>query len=127
MLPIVDAVTEPGDRLIVGPGDLRKTPYSEAFLYYLLPELVPGTRYIEMDPGVANAADSGLADEVARRRRRDPLDHLGRLERAERLAAVRARRARTRCSPATSAWSGASGSTRSTRIAASYELLHRAC
>ena len=25
---------------------------------------VPATRYIEMDPGVANAEDSGLADEV---------------------------------------------------------------
>jgi len=28
-------------------------------------ELDPATRYIEMDPGVANAEDSGLADEVA--------------------------------------------------------------
>jgi hypothetical protein len=65
MLPVVDELTEPGDRLVVGPGDLRKTPYSEAFLYYLLPDLVPGTRYIEMDPGVANAPDSGLADEIA--------------------------------------------------------------
>jgi hypothetical protein len=65
MLPVVDALTEPGDRLVVGPGDLRKTPYSEAFLYFLLPELVAGTRYIEMDPGVANAPDSGLADEIA--------------------------------------------------------------
>jgi hypothetical protein len=64
LLPIVEARTEPGDRLIVGPGDLRKTPYSEAFLYHLLPDLVPGTRYIEMDPGVANASDSGLADEL---------------------------------------------------------------
>ena len=64
MLPVVDRLTEPGDRLIVGPGDLRKTPYSEAFLYYLLPDLEPGTRYIEMDPGVANAPDSGLADEL---------------------------------------------------------------
>jgi hypothetical protein len=66
MLPVVDALTEPGDLLVVGPGDLRKTPYSEAFLYHLLPDLVPGTRYIEMDPGVANAPDSGLADEIAR-------------------------------------------------------------
>ena len=65
LLPAVDAHTHPGDRLVVGPGDLRKTPYSEAFLYYLLPDLVPGTRYIEMDPGVANARDSGLADEIA--------------------------------------------------------------
>lgn len=66
MLPVVDRLTEPGDRLVVGPGDLRKTPYSEAFLYHLLPDLVPGTRYIEMDPGVANAPDSGLAEEIAR-------------------------------------------------------------
>ena len=66
MLPVVEQVTEPGDRLIVGPGDLRKTPYSEAFLYHLLPDLVPGTRYIEMDPGVANAPDSELAEEIAR-------------------------------------------------------------
>jgi hypothetical protein len=64
LLPLVDELTEPGDKLFVGPGDLAKTPYSEAFLYYLLPELDPATRYIEMDPGVANAEDSGLADEL---------------------------------------------------------------
>ena len=46
-------------------GDLRFTPYSDAYLYYLLPDRPPATRYIEMDPGVANAPDSGLADEVA--------------------------------------------------------------
>ena len=49
----------PGDKLFVGPTDLRKTPYSDAYLYYLLPEYPPGTYYIEMDPGVANA--DGLA------------------------------------------------------------------
>jgi hypothetical protein len=65
MLDDIDRFTRPGDRLIVGTGDLRKTPYSEAFLYHLLPDLVPATRYIEMDPGVANAPDSGLADELA--------------------------------------------------------------
>lgn len=55
-----------GQRLIVAPLDMRKTPYSDAHLYYLLPELRPGTYYIEMDPGVANAPDSRLAGEVAR-------------------------------------------------------------
>ena len=64
LVPLVREVSDPGDTLFVGTGDLRKTPYSEAFLYYLLPELDPATRYIEMDPGVANADDSGLADEV---------------------------------------------------------------
>jgi hypothetical protein len=64
MIPDLERVSEPGDTLFVGTGDLRKTPYSEAFLYYLFPELPPATRYIEMDPGVANAEDSGLADEL---------------------------------------------------------------
>jgi hypothetical protein len=59
-------ITKPGDRLFVGPANLRKTPYSDAYLYYMLPELRPATYYIEMDPGVANAEDSGLADELAR-------------------------------------------------------------
>jgi hypothetical protein len=58
--------SRPGDRLVVGTGDLRKTPYSDAYLYYMLPELRPGTYYIEMDPGVANATDSRLADEIAK-------------------------------------------------------------
>jgi hypothetical protein len=64
LLPVVDRISKPGDRLFVGPTDLRKTPYSDAFLYYMLPDLVPATYYIEMDPGVANAPDSGLADDL---------------------------------------------------------------
>lgn len=64
MFADIERLTEPGDRLIVGPGDLSVTPYSESYLYFMLPQLEPGTRFIEMDPGVANADDSGLADEV---------------------------------------------------------------
>jgi hypothetical protein len=64
MLPVADSIARSGDKLFVGTGDLRKTPYSEAFLYYLLPQTRPGTRYIEMDPGVANRSDSGLADDL---------------------------------------------------------------
>lgn len=58
-------ITDPGDRLFVGPVDLRKTPYSDAYLYHLLDDLEPATYYIEMDPGVANAEGSGLADDLA--------------------------------------------------------------
>lgn len=60
----LDRLSSAGERLIVGPFDLAVTPYSDAFFYYLFPELEPGTRYIEMDPGLANAEDSGLADEL---------------------------------------------------------------
>lgn len=65
MLDEVAPQMEPGQRLFVGTADLRQTPYSDAYLYFLLPDQVPGTRYIEMDPGMANAPDSGLADDVA--------------------------------------------------------------
>jgi hypothetical protein len=56
----------PGDRLITGPVDLSRTNYSDAFFYYLFPDLVPGTRYIEMDPGLADAEDSELPAELER-------------------------------------------------------------
>ena len=56
---------EPGDRLLVGPSDLRRTWYSDVFIYWLFPELEPATYYIEMDPGLANAEGSSLADDVA--------------------------------------------------------------
>ncbi len=55
---------EPGERLIAGPVDLARTNYNDSFFYYLFPELVPGTRFIEMDPGIANTAESGLSDEL---------------------------------------------------------------
>jgi len=58
------AITKPGQRLFVGPVNLRKTPYSDAYLYYMLPDLVPATYYIEMDPGVANAPGSRLPQDL---------------------------------------------------------------
>ena len=64
LLPEVERITKPGDRLFVGPTDLRKTPYSDAYLYYLLPQLDPATYFIEMDPGVANRKGSRLADDL---------------------------------------------------------------
>jgi hypothetical protein len=65
MLADLDAVTEPGDRLIVGPGDLSRTVYADTFIYWLFPELEPATYYIEMDPGLADAEGSGLAEDIA--------------------------------------------------------------
>ena len=61
----LDRRSQPGERLLVGTADLRLTPYSDAFFYFLFPELTPATRYIEMDPGIANAEGSGLAEDVA--------------------------------------------------------------
>jgi hypothetical protein len=61
----LDSRAEAGDSLVVGPVDLSRANYSDAFFYHLFPDLAVGTRYIEMDPGIADAADSGLAEEVA--------------------------------------------------------------
>jgi hypothetical protein len=61
----LDRRAEPGDRLLVGPSDLRRTWYSDVFIYWLFPELEPATYFIEMDPGLANAEGSRLADDLA--------------------------------------------------------------
>jgi hypothetical protein len=62
---VIDKVARPGQRLFVGPGDLRFTNYNETFLYYLLPSLVPATYFLEMNPGLANRPGSRLASDVA--------------------------------------------------------------
>lgn len=61
----LQARATPGERLFVGPMDLRRTPYSDASFYFLFPDLVPATYFIEMDPGIADAEGSRLADDVA--------------------------------------------------------------
>jgi hypothetical protein len=65
LLKEVPKIAKPGEKLFVGTSDLRKTPYSDAWLYFLLPEYPPGTYYIEMDPDVANAKNSRLARDLA--------------------------------------------------------------
>ena len=61
----LDKLSHAGERLLVGPVDLRNTSYSDAFFYHLFPELTPATYFIEMDPGLADTAGSRLADDVA--------------------------------------------------------------
>jgi hypothetical protein len=65
LVGLVDVLTRPGDRVFVGPVDLTRTNYSDTFLYFLLPDLVPASRHIEMNPGLANRPGSGLAADLA--------------------------------------------------------------
>ncbi|MCU1360795.1 MAG: hypothetical protein JWN99_2084, partial [Ilumatobacteraceae bacterium] len=58
-------LSQPGERLLVGPADLSRTIYSDVVFYYLFPELTPATYYIEMDPGLADQPGSSLAADVA--------------------------------------------------------------
>ena len=58
-------VSAPHQKLLVGPGDFRRTVGADTFFYHLLPSLDPATYYLEMNPGSTNAPGSRLADDVA--------------------------------------------------------------
>ncbi len=64
LLPVIDRVTSPGDSLFVGPRDLRRTNYNDAFVYFLLPALKPASFYLELNPGTANRSGSSLASDL---------------------------------------------------------------
>ncbi len=61
----LDRLSEPGERLLVGPADLSRTIYSDVAFYFMFPELEPATYFIEMDPGLADDEGSSLAGDVA--------------------------------------------------------------
>jgi hypothetical protein len=64
LLDRLQQVAHPGDRLFVGPADLRRTNYNDTFLYHMLPQLRPATYFLEMNPGSANRANSRLASDI---------------------------------------------------------------
>ena len=64
---LLDKITKlalPGQRLFVGPADLRRTNYNDTFIYYLLPQLTPATYFLEMNPLSANRPGSRLAGDI---------------------------------------------------------------
>ncbi|MGH7722652.1 MAG: hypothetical protein ACRENL_07450 [Candidatus Dormibacteria bacterium] len=65
VLAYVDRITRPGQRLFVGPLDMRRTNSTATYLYFLLPQLSPATYYLEMEPMVGNGPGSQLAANVA--------------------------------------------------------------
>ncbi len=62
----VALLSVPGQTLFEGPNDLRFTNYNEPIFYWFEPQLKPSTYYLEMNPGIANTIDSGLAQQVDR-------------------------------------------------------------
>lgn len=62
----MNRVSPPGDKVFVGPSDLRLAIANDTFLYYLRPKLIPASRYLEMNPGCANRPGSGLAEQIAK-------------------------------------------------------------
>jgi hypothetical protein len=64
MVDDIGRASKPGERLFVGPGDLRRTNYCDTFIYHFLPKLHPATYFLEMNPLSANRAGSRLASDV---------------------------------------------------------------
>jgi hypothetical protein len=64
MLDEIERQSQPGERLFVGPGDLRRTNYCDTYIYHLLPKLRPATYFLEMNPLSANRPGSRLASDV---------------------------------------------------------------
>jgi hypothetical protein len=64
LLDKMTSLASPGQRLFVGPADLRRTNYNDTFLYYLLPQLTPATYFLEMNPLSANRPGSRLSADV---------------------------------------------------------------
>ncbi len=63
-LAAVEGLARSG-RLIVGPKDLSRTYYTDTYLYFLLPDFVPGTYYLEMVANSSNRVGSRLPDDIA--------------------------------------------------------------
>ena len=64
VLKKLNMLAAPGDRLFVGPADLRRTNYNDTFLYHMTPKLTPATYFLEMNPASANRPGSRLASDV---------------------------------------------------------------
>jgi hypothetical protein len=66
LLQAVEHDVTPGSRVIVGNTDMRRVPYNDTFLYYLLPRYTPGTASIEFEPGLTNRSGTTLTKEMQR-------------------------------------------------------------
>jgi hypothetical protein len=65
MLDRLEKLSAPGQRLFVGPENLRAAVYCDTFLYHLMPRLHPATYFLEMNPGSANRPGSRFAADIA--------------------------------------------------------------
>ena len=64
LIHAVGREVKPGGRVIVGNTDMRRVPYNDTYLYYLLPRYVPGTASMEFEPGLTNRKGTPLTEEM---------------------------------------------------------------
>jgi hypothetical protein len=65
LLDELNRQSQPGQGLFIGTADLRFAIYNDTVVYFLLPQLRPVSRYLEMNPGCANRHGSGLTKEIS--------------------------------------------------------------
>ncbi|MGB8356339.1 MAG: hypothetical protein WCD79_20740 [Chthoniobacteraceae bacterium] len=66
LLSVLSRKAKEGERLFVGPADLRRTNYNDSYIYHLMmPQLVPATYFLEMNALSANRPHSRLAADVS--------------------------------------------------------------
>ena len=66
LLSAIEGSTEPGDRIFVGPSDLRRTYFNDLHFYHLLmPRLVPSGYFLELNPLLTNSETSGIDRQIA--------------------------------------------------------------
>ena len=65
MLKALDSQSKRGQRLFVGPADLRRTNYNDTWIYHMLPKLTAASYFLEMNPFSANRPGSRLAADIA--------------------------------------------------------------
>lgn len=66
LLDRLQALARPGQRIYVGPRDLRFAEYNDVFIYYLLPRLRPASIYLESNPGTVNGPRHDLSADLRR-------------------------------------------------------------
>ena len=64
LLKNLEELSVPGERLFVGPADLRRTNYCDTYIYHMMPRLTPATYFMEMNPRSANRPNSRLVADV---------------------------------------------------------------
>ena len=66
VLNYINDHSQPGEKLFVGPGDLRRTYFNDLHLYHLLmPRLVPSGYFLELNPLLTNSETSGIDRQIA--------------------------------------------------------------
>ena len=64
LLQELDEISKPGETLFVGPADLRRAPYSDTFIYHLIPKLHHASYFLEMNHFSMNAVGSRLTSDL---------------------------------------------------------------